>query len=227
MVKAILTDIEGTTTSVSFVYDVLFPYAREHLPAFIKTHRTDKNIQKLLKDINQEVNKDLTIMESIEQLLQWMDEDRKVTPLKTLQGMVWEDGYQANGFQGHVYNDVPPNLKKWQDMGIPVYIYSSGSIKAQKLLFAHTDFGDLTPYLAGYFDTTSGNKKEHESYLTIANQINYPPQEILFLSDVIEELDAARTTGMQTCLLIRNTTDSNSRPTHPCANDFNQVEINR
>ncbi len=225
MIKAILTDIEGTTTSISFVYDVLFPYAREHLPTYIKAHRDEKNVKAVLQDINDEVNKDLTITESIDQVLLWMNEDKKVTPLKTLQGMVWEDGYQTNGFQGHIYDDVPGNLEKWKKMGIPVFIYSSGSIKAQQLLFSHTTAGDLTPYLSGYFDTTSGKKRDHQSYLNIAKQIHYPPENILFLSDVIEELDAARTSGMQTCLLIRNNSTSIPEPTHPCAGDFNQIEM--
>ena len=226
MVKAIVTDIEGTTTSVSFVYDVLFPYAREQMPSYIKNHSQQLDVIKQLQLINIEVGKSLSINEAVEQLLLWMDEDKKLTPLKTLQGMIWERGYQTNGFEGDVYEDVPANIKKWQDMGIPVYIYSSGSIKAQKLLFSHSIAGDLTPWLSGYFDTTIGAKKDHQSYLKIANDINKPATEILFLSDVTDELDAANQAGMQTVLLIRNKNDNSFQSGYICAENFNQIQVN-
>ncbi len=226
MVTAIITDIEGTTTSVSFVYDVLFPYAREHIPSYIKNHSQQINVIEQLKLINTEVGRSLSINEAIEQLLQWMDEDKKITPLKNLQGMIWEDGYKTNGFQGDVYEDVPANIKKWHDMGVPVYIYSSGSIKAQKLLFSHSIAGDLTPWLSGYFDTTIGAKKDHQSYLRIAKEINKSPAEILFLSDITDELDAANQTGMQTVLLIRNKNDNSFQSDHIFAENFNQIQLN-
>ena len=220
-----LCDIEGTTTSVSFVYDVLFPYAREHLPAFIKANHENVKVKTELKAISEEVGRPLTVDESITQLLDWMDEDKKVTPLKALQGMVWEDGYKNQGFYGHVYEDVPVNFKKWHKSGLPVYIYSSGSIKAQQLLFAHTRHGDLTTYLSGYFDTTTGNKREHESYQKIAENINKSPDTILFLSDVVEELDAARQAGMKTYLLTRDAPSLPANENHPTALDFNQIKL--
>lgn len=226
MVTAIITDIEGTTTSVAFVYEVLFPYAKEHIPSYIKNHSQQIDVIEQLQLINIEVGKSLSINEAIEQLLQWMDEDKKVTPLKNLQGMIWEDGYKTNRFQGHVYDDVPANIKKWHDTGIPVSIYSSGSIKAQKLLFSHSIAGDLTPWLSGYFDTTIGAKKDHQSYLKIANEINKSPTEILFLSDITEELDAASQSGMQTVLLTRNKNDNSLQPGHIFAENFNQIQIN-
>jgi enolase-phosphatase E1 len=226
MVTAIITDIEGTTTSVAFVYEVLFPYAKEHIPSYIKNHSQQIDVIEQLQLINIEVGKSLLINEAIEQLLQWMDEDKKVTPLKNLQGMIWEDGYKTNRFQGHVYDDVPANIKKWHDTGIPVSIYSSGSIKAQKLLFSHSIAGDLTPWLSGYFDTTIGAKKDHQSYLKIANEINKSPTEILFLSDITEELDAASQSGMQTVLLTRNKNDNSLQPGHIFAENFNQIQIN-
>jgi enolase-phosphatase E1 len=225
MIQAVLCDIEGTTTSVSFVYDVLFPYARENLASFIKANHENIKVRTELKAISEVVGQPLTVDESMTLLLDWMNDDKKVTPLKALQGMVWEHGYKNQGFYGHVYEDVPINFKKWNESGLPVYIYSSGSIKAQQLLFAYTHYGDLTTYLSGYFDTTTGNKREHESYQTIAENINKSPDSILFLSDVIEELDAAKQAGMKTCLLTRDTPSLTTNEKHLTALNFNQISL--
>ncbi len=203
MIKAILTDIEGTTSSLSFVKDVLFPYARERMADFVRGHAHDAAVRKLLDDVKRVAERDLTDHQAIEQLIRWIDEDKKITPLKALQGMIWEDGYRRGAFTGHVYEDAVRNLKAWHGQGIVLCVYSSGSVHAQKLLFAHTEYGDLTPLFSGYFDTTVGGKREAASYHTIAEAIDTDPSEILFLSDIKEELDAAHAAGMQTVWLVR------------------------
>ncbi|HEY5682643.1 MAG TPA: acireductone synthase [Sulfuricaulis sp.] len=204
MTKAILTDIEGTTSSLSFVKDVLFPYAREHMGEFIRQHANDPAVVHELDEVCRVNDKKLTDAEAIDQLMRWIDEDRKITPLKSLQGMIWENGYKKGDFKGHVYEDAVRNLKKWKLSGVRLYVFSSGSVQAQKLLFAHTDYGDLTPLFSGYFDTTIGNKREANSYRKIAESIGIPPGEILFLSDIQEELDAASAAGMPVTWLIRD-----------------------
>ncbi len=203
-IKAIVTDIEGTTSSLSFVKDTLFPYAIAHLPDFIWDHEHEKGIAELLNDVRaEEKNPDLNTQEVIEVLLRYIHEDQKVTPLKTLQGMIWEEGYKSGELVGHLYEDALRGLKRWKDQGIDLYVYSSGSIPAQKLLFAHTHVGDITTLFSGYFDTTTGGKKETESYEKIAENIGLPISEILFLSDSVEEINAAATAGMNVIILDR------------------------
>ena len=204
MIKAIITDIEGTTTSLLFVKEVLFPYARTNLADYIHSHANDPLIKPLLEDIRKMVNAELTTEQIITQLIEWIDEDKKITPLKSLQGLIWETGYRRGDFKGHLYPDAAESLKAWKTQGIDLYIYSSGSVYAQKLLFAHTDYGDLTPLFSGYFDTHIGGKKEPESYCNIAGQISVPENQLLFLSDIKEELDAAKAVGYKTYWLIRN-----------------------
>jgi enolase-phosphatase E1 len=204
LLRAIITDIEGTTSSLSFVKDVLFPYARQRLPDFVRTHYSDSKVMAILKEANTVAGGDLTIEGLIAQLVQWIDEDRKVTSLKTLQGLIWEAGYKNGDFRGHIYPDVEGYLKHWKAQGMDLYVYSSGSVQAQWLLFAHTQYGDLTPLFSGYFDTSIGHKRDPASYVTIAHTINLPPPAILFLSDILEELDAAHTAGMQTVWLKRD-----------------------
>lgn len=203
MIKAILTDIEGTTSSLSFVKDVLFPYARERMADFVHYHAQDAAVRKLLNDIKHIVERDLSDNQVVEQLIRWIDEDKKITPLKALQGMIWEDGYRRGAFKGHVYEDAVRKLRQWENQDMKLYVFSSGSVHAQKLLFAHTEYGDLTPLFSGYFDTTVGNKREVASYHAIAEVIDTNPSEILFLSDIKEELDAAHAAGMQTVWLVR------------------------
>ncbi|HEU5339183.1 MAG TPA: acireductone synthase [Sulfuricaulis sp.] len=204
MTKAILTDIEGTTSSLSFVKDVLFPYARERMAEYVRQHAQEFPVKKELEEVRRLSGNNLNNSEIIEQLISWIDEDKKITPLKSLQGMIWENGYKKGDFKGHVYEDAARNLKKWKQAGLKLYVFSSGSVQAQKLLFAHTDYGDLTPLFSGYFDTTIGNKREANSYRKIAESIGIPPGEILFLSDIREELDAARSAGMPVTWLLRD-----------------------
>ncbi len=206
MIKAIVTDIEGTTSSLSFVKDVLFPYARTNLADYVRRHKDEPQVKTLLEDACKEVGVELDTGQLIVQLIQWLDEDKKVTPLKSLQGLIWEAGYQKDDFKGHVYQDAVESLKAWKAKGLDLYIYSSGSVHAQKLLFAHTVYGDLTPLFSGYFDTHIGGKKEQESYCKIAKQLGIPADQILFLSDIKEELDAAKAAGFQTLWLTRDST---------------------
>jgi len=195
-VKAILTDIEGTTTSLSFVADVLFPYARAHLPAYVAAHPAET--APILAEVAASEPGEPTAT-----LLRWIDEDRKATPLKTLQGMIWADGYASGAFTGHVYADAVAALRRWHAAGVALYVFSSGSVAAQKLLFAHSDAGDLTPLFSGYFDTTTGPKREAASYAKIAEAIGAAASEVLFLSDIAEEVAAARDSGMQALLIDR------------------------
>ena len=223
MTKAILTDIEGTTSSLSFVKDVLFPYARERMAGFVHQHAGEPAVKKELVEVRRLSGKNLSESEIIDQLIRWIDEDEKITPLKSLQGMIWKDGYRQGDFKGHVYEDAVRQLKKWQQAGLKLYIFSSGSVAAQKLLFAHTDYGDLTPLFSGYFDTTVGNKREMGSYQKISGEIGAPAGEILFLSDISEELDAAQEAGMRTMLLTRDGKTPVNSKAHCQKLDFDQI----
>lgn len=199
----VLTDIEGTTSSIHFVHEVLFPYARAHLADFVAERGRTPEVRRLLEEVGREAGRSLSDAQAVAQLVAWIDEDRKVTPLKALQGMIWERGFRQGHFRAHVYEDAVRNLRAWHARGIPVYVYSSGSVQAQVLFFEHTEWGDLRPLFSGHFDTTSGGKKEPGSYRRIATAIGVRPAEVLFLSDVVEELDAARTAGMDTVWLVR------------------------
>jgi enolase-phosphatase E1 len=203
-IKAIVTDIEGTTSSLSFVKEVLFPYARANLADYVRHHTEEPQVKKLLEETCKEAGAELNTEESITQLIQWLDEDKKVTPLKSLQGLIWEAGYQKGDFKGHVYPDVAACLEAWKEKGLDLYVYSSGSVQAQKLLFPHTDYGDLTPHFSGYFDTRIGGKKDRGSYDKIAKKLGIPAEQLLFLSDIKEELDAAKAGGFQTLWLVRD-----------------------
>ena len=200
-IRAILTDIEGTTSSICFVKDVLFPYARRALPAFLKARARDPDVSRWVDAVAMETG---TSGGAIVTVLQgWIDEDRKHTALKALQGMIWKAGYENGDFHAHVYPDAVQRLRAWQAQGLPLYVYSSGSVGAQKLFFSHSEAGDLLPLFSGHFDTEIGGKREAASYTRIAGSLGLPPAEILFLSDVVEELDAAREAGLATALIDR------------------------
>ncbi|OAT76185.1 2,3-diketo-5-methylthio-1-phosphopentane phosphatase [Mangrovibacter phragmitis] len=222
MIKAIVTDIEGTTSDIRFVHNVLFPYARQHLAAFIASHEQQPDVAAELDAVRNEIGQpQATTREVVSALLAFMDEDRKSTPLKALQGMIWQTGYQQGDFTGHLYPDVLPALQKWQASGIALYVYSSGSVAAQKLLFGYSDAGDITPLFSGYFDTHVGHKRETASYQAIARKTGFAPGELLFLSDIRQELDAAREAGWQTVQLIRGAADNASQ--HPQVGDFSAI----
>jgi len=226
VIRAILTDIEGTTSSISFVKDVLFPYARERLPAFVATHTDKPVVQHWLHEAAREAGLVSASQAEIVALLQrWIDEDRKATPLKALQGMIWEDGYREGAYRAHVYPEVAQRLHDWKAKQIDLYVFSSGSVPAQKLLFRHSEAGDLTPLFTGYFDTEIGAKREVESYRRILAVIGCPGAEVLFLSDVVAELDAARAAGMCTTLLARPPAACPADADHPCVPDFNAITL--
>lgn len=224
MTKAIVTDIEGTTTSIDFVHKTLFPYARARLRRFLAAHAGEAAVRRDLAEVARLEGRELSTDEAASVLERWIDEDRKATPLKSLQGLIWRQGYESGELKGHVYADAPEHLRRWHQRGIRLYVYSSGSVEAQKLIFGHTDHGDLTPLFSGYFDTRIGGKKEAQSYRTILRDTGLDGADVLFLSDVGEELDAARQAGMRTCQLLR---DDKARPAaaHPPARDFAEVRV--
>ncbi|MGB7621247.1 MAG: acireductone synthase [Terriglobia bacterium] len=219
--KGILLDIEGTTTPIDFVYQVLFPHARQHAKSFLAAHCSSEEVQSdiaLLIEENVEDRRrglhppDLhghgaskeADLESVLGYFFWlMDQDRKSTGLKSLQGKIWEEGYRKGALQSRVFPDVPPALAAWHSQTKDIRIFSSGSVLAQKLLFAHTESGDLTKFIRGYFDTTIGAKTDLQSYQRIALEFECPAPAIFFISDASGELDAARAAGMQTALCVR------------------------
>lgn len=223
--QAILVDIEGTTSSISFVHDVLFPYAREALPAFLRARRDDPEVAAQIAAAAEAAGLDaadgVTDLDAvIDALLHWIDADRKETSLKALQGMIWEAGYAEGAFRAHMYPDATEALRAWHAAGYPLHVYSSGSVHAQRLFFGHSVDGDLLPLFSGHFDTTSGGKREATSYARIAAELDLPAGAILFLSDVPEELDAARAAGMRTVWVIRENEgryrlDDAAEGTHP------------
>jgi enolase-phosphatase E1 len=202
-IRAILTDIEGTTSAISFVKDVLFPYARRTLPAFVATRGKEPGVRRWLDAVATENGGMCDDRMIVEVLQGWIDEDRKHTALKALQGMVWADGYRNADFTAHIYPDAAPALMAWKEAGLPLYVYSSGSVPAQRLFFGHSSAGDLTALFSGWFDTEIGGKREAASYRRIAESIGVAPSEVLFLSDIVEELDAAREAGLATVLVDR------------------------
>ncbi len=222
MIRAIVTDIEGTTSDIRFVHNILFPYARERLAGFVREQQNE--IAPILNDLRAEINEPQADIERlIETLFSFMDVDRKSTALKALQGLIWRDGYVNGDFTGHLYDDVLPALKAWKQQGIALYVYSSGSVAAQKLLFGYSDAGNITDLFSGYFDTHVGAKREAQSYRNIAAEIGVAPESLLFLSDIHQELDAAREAGWQTVQLIRGEADDVSR--HRQVNRFDHINL--
>jgi len=218
MIRVILTDIEGTTSSISFVHEVLFPYAAEKLPEFVQQNENDLgDIFNQIREI--ENDQSLDVQGIIDVMLGWIKDDKKITPLKTLQGMIWKDGYESGAFKGHIYDDAADVMHDWYEDGYKIYIYSSGSIAAQKLIYGYSECGDITQILSGYFDTTTGPKLEAESYTKIAKEIGLPPAQILFLSDNEGEITAANKAGMQTALVDREGKNTNA------VHDFNSIHI--
>ena len=201
--RAILTDIEGTTSSISFVKDVLFPYARRALPAFVRARNQQPEVRRWLDAAALDAGSVCDDEVLIEVLQGWIDADRKHTALKALQGMIWEAGYSSADFKSHMYPDAVRGLASWHAAGHRLCVYSSGSVPAQQLLFRHTDVGDLSPLFSNWFDTEIGGKRDPDSYRRICVALGRPPDAVLFLSDVVEELDSARETGLDTILVDR------------------------
>jgi len=202
--RTILTDIEGTTSSISFVKDVLFPYARRELPRFVREHGQEPDVRRWLDAVAIEAAGGICSDDVIVETLQgWIDQDRKHTALKALQGMLWADGYRNGDYTSHIYPDAAAALRRWHEEGRSLAVYSSGSVPAQKLLYGHTEAGDLLPVFGAFFDTEVGGKRESASYRRITEALGRDPSEIVFLSDVVEELDAAREAGLRTVLIDR------------------------
>jgi enolase-phosphatase E1 len=220
--SAILLDIEGTTTPVHFVYEVLFPYAQRELQNYLEQHWNDPNVQQDLDTLmdhfaNQprdqdgqpaaegeaQSNVEAFKSEVIERIESAMDNDQKHPPLKSLQGRIWRSGYQEGELKAPIYDDVPRALEHWKERDISVYIYSSGSVDAQKLLFEFSDKGDLRDYLSGYFDTHTGHKKKSDSYQKIADDIGHAPGELLFVTDSLAEAEAAAKAGVKVAVSKR------------------------
>lgn len=226
-VQVVLMDVEGTTTSIRFVHDVLFPYAAKHLASYIADHRDDPAVIACLDEtrrtVAEETQQPAEQVDAVATLLAWIDADRKHPALKRLQGLVWEDGYRSGGFTAPLYPDVLPCLHKWHTAGKTLAIYSSGSVKAQELLFAHSEFGDVTNLLSHYFDTAVGHKREAPSYTAIADALETAAARILFLSDVPAELDAAKASGLQTVHVVRPGTQPGTG--HPSITSFDELDL--
>lgn len=220
-VDAVLLDIEGTTSSISFVTEVLFPFALEHLRDYLDQHWHDDSLQQAvqliavdaghldaarwyqtvgLPDDASPAQRQAVVVQEVERL---MGGDVKATGLKQLQGLIWREGFESGELQAHVYDEVPAAIRRWNQLGLDVRIYSSGSIAAQKLFFGHTIAGDLLDQFRGHYDTTIGGKKDAASYRHIAGEFGIPAERIVFISDAAAEIEAAHAAGMQTVLSLR------------------------
>lgn len=213
-VRGILLDIEGTTTPIAFVHDVLFTFARAQASEFLESNMDSEEVRADVSMLYEEHAHDVVndynpppLTEEIDSLAEYIgwliDKDRKSTGLKSLQGKIWRQGYADGSLKSQVFEDVAPALERWRAAGLSVSVFSSGSVLAQQLLFAHTNAGDLTRFIDRYFDTNTGKKGEAQSYERIAAEMSLQPSEIVFISDVVGELDAAEEAGMQTLLSVR------------------------
>jgi enolase-phosphatase E1 len=220
-------DIEGTLISMAFVREVLFPFAKHRLAPFLNERRHDPTVLQWTAACQDTIEQETGIRPEYEDLpvmlTGWIDQDRKLACLKALQGMIWDEGYRQGAFMPELYGDVLPALRQWRKSGIRLGIYSSGSEQAQKLLFAHTTAGDVTPLFEHFLDTSVGEKKTASSYRTISEQIGLAPHDILFLSDAELELDAAALTGFRTGHIVRPGTDLGNR--HPIHSDLTHLPL--
>lgn len=218
--KTVICDIEGTTSSISFVKDVLFPYALKNVEEYLKTHWKEDATKTVVAALREQADEDKKaevegvvtipaedsedVIPDVVKNVEWqMSLDRKTGALKTLQGLVWAKGYKDGSIKGHVYEDVKKALEQWSEGGRKVYIYSSGSVDAQKMLFEHSEQGDLVKYLSGYYDTKIGAKKEKDSYEAILKKVETTGEDALFLTDVVAEAKAAKEAGLNVVLLDR------------------------
>ena len=238
-IHCLLLDVEGTTSSVEFVYKTLFPFASAHVESYLHRHSAEPEVRHLLSELRAEQAADAakdpqigvwmrgTEEEEIVTAAQYVRHliavDRKTTPLKTLQGKIWEEGFRSGELLGDVYEDVPRAFAGWHAGGKRIAIFSSGSVQAQRLLFGHSKAGDLTKYIEAYFDTTTGPKREAASYAAIAKSLGVSAESILFVSDVEAELGAAREAGMQTALMLRPGTTRPVAARHGCIESFDEL----
>ncbi len=233
MIKAILLDIEGTTTPIDFVHKTLFPYAKQRIREYVAANWS--SITEELRMLKEERSADDAYQQpfdessptSVSDYLEFLiDSDRKSTPLKSLQGKIWQQGYEAGDLRSAIYEDVPPALKAWHDNGLQIAIYSSGSVLAQKLIFRYSDHGDLSSFISEYFDTNIGHKREDQSYAVIAKKLARLPGEILFISDVVPELDAAAAAGLMTALSVRpGNAAVDHAHSHKSITSFDQLDL--
>lgn len=225
MITAILCDVEGTTASIAFVKETLFPFARARMGPFVSEHADDPAVGALLAEARGIAGQpELDAAQTAALLAEWIDADRKAAPLKSLQGLIWEEGYRSGSLVGDIYPDAAAALKRWHEAGLRLLVYSSGSVEAQRLIFGHTPFGDLSPLFSGFFDTRLGGKLESASYAAIGKRIGLAPDEILFLSDSAAELEAAKAAGLRTTALDRGEVILPEGLAHPVARDFDAVE---
>jgi enolase-phosphatase E1 len=239
-VRVVLLDIEGTTTSMTFVHDVLFPFARTQLPAWCRANAGSDVYRQVLERLAAEHDVDRRAGQavppwrtgtpeeadrSLQSYVVWlMTLDRKTTGLKLLQGLIWEEGYRSGALRGDVYPDVPVAFNRWRLAGVGIGIYSSGSELAQRRLFGSTLYGDLTPLIDGFFDTTVGAKLSSSSYVEIAKRLGVPPAGVLFVSDVVAELDAAAIAGCATVLCMRPGNSPQPNPSrYPIIRTFDEI----
>ncbi|RNA43857.1 enolase-phosphatase E1 [Brachionus plicatilis] len=241
-VDTILTDIEGTTTSISFVKDILFPYIRSNLESYLTKNFDDDQCREDLRllinqsrsdflsfghqvpQIKENFENKTELIESALANIKWqMDQDRKAKPLKQLQGHMWQLAYKNGTVKGHVYEDVVPAFERWISKGFKIYIYSSGSVEAQKLLFSYSDKGNLLKYFSGHFDTNVGLKTESQSYLNILNSLGKSGEKVLFLTDLVREAEAATQAGINVCVLRREDNPDKERKQFDCVNSFDEI----
>ncbi|MDT9686494.1 acireductone synthase [Streptomyces sp. TRM76323] len=229
-VRAVVLDIEGTTGSASHVYDVLFPYARERLAGWFAAHRGEPAWTELMEELRIHTgDPQLDEGGAVAVLTAWSDQDVKAPPLKRIQGLIWAEGYARSTLTGHIYDDVPAALARWRRSGIDRYVYSSGSVAAQRDWFAHSDHGDLSALLNGYFDLSgAGGKRDPESYRAITRAIGVPAPETVFFSDVGEELDAAAAAGWRT-VAVRRPGDPRGPKVagHPTVSALDDIRLHR
>jgi acireductone synthase len=221
MIKAILTDIEGTTSSINYVKDVMFEYSKNRLKDYLQKHWEEEHVKNIVKSLSQKLEKDIDLQTAVLVFKDFIEKDIKDTLLKELQGHIWEEGFKSGELKGHIYEDTYIKLKELKEKGYKIFVYSSGSIKAQKLFFGHSSYGDITYLFDGFFDTTVGSKKDPDSYLKIASIIGLDPKEILFLSDIEDEINAAKKAGMKTCLVSRE----NPCEKEGCIKDFKEINV--
>lgn len=231
----ILLDIEGTTTPIDYVFGVLFPFAKAQVESFLQIHQQESEVRADLERLRQEYEADVArglvvpawednrAIAAVPYIHYLIATDRKSTGLKSLQGKIWQQGYRDATLRSQLFPDVKPALARWTAKGKRLFIFSSGSIQAQQLLFRHTEEGDLTQFLSGYFDTETGAKKEVDSYRTIAQAIGVLPAQILFISDVTAELKAAQSAGMQTLFSLRAGNRTSDGEGFPVIRSFDNV----
>jgi enolase-phosphatase E1 len=237
VISAILLDIEGTTTPIDFVLKTLFPFAAAHVEEFLREHSSDPEVKQLIAELRAtwsgaassgapvwiESTSDEKLASAAAYLRWLIARDSKITPLKTLQGKIWEQGFRSGALKGEVYPDVAPAFARWREQGRRIAIFSSGSVLAQKLLFAHSTAGDLSSYLDSYFDTTTGAKREPDSYKRIVVTLQQRSQQMLFVSDVPAELDAATAAHMRTALSLRPGISAPQNSPHPAICSFDEL----